>query len=185
MEIAIDSEHLIQTVRLNFPTDRRQFHEALLDSEETDKLIPAGRPIGPGQHLRIESPSDAAVSSAPVQNITNDTPPLQSQERTRLALVSTIQFVAALSRLKDDLTTELTGDGESESKTQTEKVGDLAVTRPKLHAGKYEAIIPRSKPLSPGEILGCTSPHLSDEVDAILYVLAQPFKVPVTDDHSR
>lgn len=171
VEIAIDSQHLVQTIRLNFPTDRREFHQALLELEETDRLIPAGQPIGPGQHLRIESPSDAVTLRAPSQNTADTTSPPPPEERTRLALVSTIQFVAALSRLKDDLATGLADDDESGSKSHTNGAnGDLAVTRPKLHTGKYEASIPRSKPLSPGEILGCTSPHLSDEVDAILYV---------------
>ncbi len=35
--------------------------------------------------------------------------------------------------------------------------------------GAYDVTIPRSKPLSPGEILGCTAPKLGD-VDAILFV---------------
>ncbi|KAF9818350.1 hypothetical protein IEO21_02865 [Rhodonia placenta] len=117
VEIAIDSSHLVQTIRLNFPNDRQKFHDALLDSEETDSS-------------------------------SRNT----SYEPTRLALVSTIQFVAALSRLKDDLTTEYV-DAQS----------------PKLWTGKYDANIPRSKPLSPGEILGCTAPTLSD-VDALIYL---------------
>lgn len=33
---------------------------------------------------------------------------------------------------------------------------------------KYEVIIPQSKPLSPGEILGCTSPRLKPGTDAIM-----------------
>ncbi|OSX60317.1 hypothetical protein POSPLADRAFT_1147355 [Postia placenta MAD-698-R-SB12] len=117
VEIAIDSSHLLQTIRLNFPNDRQKFHDALLDSEETDS-------------------SSRSISYEP----------------TRLALVSTIQFVAALSRLKDDLTTEY-ADAQS----------------PKLWTGKYDANIPRSKPLSPGEILGCTAPTLGD-VDALIYL---------------
>ena len=33
----------------------------------------------------------------------------------------------------------------------------------------YKVTIPQSKPLSPGEILGCTSPKLSENTDAIMY----------------
>lgn len=59
----------------------------------------------------------------------------------KLALVSTIQFVPCLQSIKK----ELSADG-------------------------YDILIPQVKPLSPGEILGCTSPRLPDSVDAIIYL---------------
>ncbi|KAF2724139.1 Diphthamide synthesis [Polychaeton citri CBS 116435] len=45
-------------------------------------------------------------------------------------------------------------------------------TAPKLRAAGYDIIIPQIAPLSKGEILGCTSPHLAKEqnVDLILYL---------------
>ncbi|KAK6968719.1 Diphthamide biosynthesis protein 1 [Biomphalaria glabrata] len=58
---------------------------------------------------------------------------------TRMALVSTIQFVAALQSAKQ------------------------------LLSPHYTVITPQSKPLSPGEILGCTSPKLTD-CDVIIYL---------------
>ncbi|KAF7331818.1 Diphthamide synthesis protein [Mycena kentingensis (nom. inval.)] len=144
VEISIDSEHLHQSIRLNFPDDRDWFSEALLEGEEERSRIPAGTQIGSNNHLRIEGPASdeeqamVAPSSSP----------------TRLALVSTIQFVAALQRLKEDLCSECDGQTPGTSKTWR---------------GKYEATIPRSKPLSPGEILGCTAPRLGD-VDALIYL---------------
>ncbi|KZT74297.1 Diphthamide synthesis [Daedalea quercina L-15889] len=173
VEIAIDSSHLIQTIRLNFPTDRRRFHDALLDSEETDSQIPAGRPLTQGNHLRIEGPSPAESSQIDAKDAHAESS-VASHEPTRLALVSTIQFVAALSRLKDDLTMEY---AEEDSRPAVRTIEDasgedadgLALGRPKLWTGKYDAIIPRSKPLSPGEILGCTAPRLGD-VDALIYL---------------
>lgn len=57
-----------------------------------------------------------------------------------LALVSTIQFVAALQAVS-------------------------AALRP-----EYDVLVPQCRPLSPGEILGCTSPHLDRPVDAIIYL---------------
>ncbi|KAJ3539303.1 hypothetical protein NM688_g6380 [Phlebia brevispora] len=171
VEIAIDSQHLSQTIRLNFPTNRREFQEALLDSEETDSRIPAGRPIGPGQHLRIEGPSTDSSTGQPSPNTGQSTAVSSTNapdKATRLALVSTIQFVAALARLKDDLTAEFIDPDEHVN--EGTNAGELEVSRPRLHAGKYEAIIPRIKPLSPGEILGCTSPHLDDDVDALVYL---------------
>lgn len=58
-----------------------------------------------------------------------------------IALVSTIQFVATLQAVSADL----------------KSLG-------------YNILVPQSKPLSPGEILGCTAPHLADSVKSIIYV---------------
>nr|XP_029502601.1 2-(3-amino-3-carboxypropyl)histidine synthase subunit 1-like [Oncorhynchus nerka] len=55
-----------------------------------------------------------------------------------LALVSTIQFVAALQAVS-------------------------AALRP-----EYEVVVPQCRPLSPGEILGCTSPRLDRNLNAIM-----------------
>ncbi|XP_062887985.1 2-(3-amino-3-carboxypropyl)histidine synthase subunit 1 isoform X2 [Mobula hypostoma] len=57
-----------------------------------------------------------------------------------LALVSTIQFVAALQSTSQELRSD------------------------------YDICVPQCKPLSPGEILGCTSPHIEKPVDAIIYL---------------
>uniref|UniRef100_A0A3B3TZD0 2-(3-amino-3-carboxypropyl)histidine synthase subunit 1 n=1 Tax=Poecilia latipinna TaxID=48699 RepID=A0A3B3TZD0_9TELE len=57
-----------------------------------------------------------------------------------LALVSTIQFVAALQVIDQALRPE------------------------------YDVLVPQCRPLSPGEILGCTSPRLDRHVDAIIYL---------------
>ncbi|GLB33571.1 putative diphthamide synthesis protein [Lyophyllum shimeji] len=168
VEIAIDSEHLAQTVRLNFPSDRHQFHENLLSSEESDRLIPAGTKIGSTSHLRIEGPLSSSQNGEPG--------PSTSHEPTRLALVSTIQFVAALQRLKEDLTGESfvvdpsrsNSDFLEASASQPTDIDSQAEQR-KLWSGRYEVTIPRSKPLSPGEILGCTAPQLND-VDALIYL---------------
>ena len=172
VEIAIDSNHLTQTVRLNFPDDRQRFHESLLDSEEIDSQIPTGQTIGRTRHLRIEGPSDGSTKQ------TNNPTGSSSHVPTRLALVSTIQFVAALQRLKEDLVQESTaapsipqiaGLIEGSTTTPTEELTLAGESQPKLWSGKYEATIPRSKPLSPGEILGCTAPRLGD-VDALMLV---------------
>jgi diphthamide synthase subunit DPH2 len=50
--------------------------------------------------------------------------------------------------------------------TQTSSTGSYL----EASTGLYDATIPRSKPLSPGEILGCTAPKLGN-VDAVLFVL--------------
>ncbi|XP_063150898.1 2-(3-amino-3-carboxypropyl)histidine synthase subunit 1 [Candoia aspera] len=60
--------------------------------------------------------------------------------RAKLALVSTIQFVSALQAASQELQPD------------------------------YGIWTPQCKPLSPGELLGCTSPQLAQETDAIVYL---------------
>ncbi|KAJ7499164.1 putative diphthamide synthesis protein-domain-containing protein [Mycena latifolia] len=154
VEIAIDSVHLAQSVRLNFPDDRHL-------------KIPAGRQIGPTTgHLRIEGPMSPDGSSSRDAG--------SSREPTKLALVSTIQFVAALQRLKEDLSAEyedLVSLQQPAGFISEESTSPSVINTPKASfwRGKYDATIPRSKPLSPGEILGCTAPRLGD-VDALIYL---------------
>ncbi|KAJ8328478.1 Diphthamide biosynthesis protein 1 [Batrachochytrium dendrobatidis] len=57
----------------------------------------------------------------------------------RIALVATIQFIASLQAVSKDL------------------------------ASDYTLFVPQAKPLSPGEILGCTAPKLVDQ-DMIIYL---------------
>ncbi|KAG6331806.1 hypothetical protein ID866_7282 [Astraeus odoratus] len=168
VEIGIDASHLAETVRLNLPSNRKAFHRELLESEESDAQMPPGQQIGRGFHLQIEgpdSPGDIRERDEPQHCEVSQTP-------TRLALVSTIQFVAALQKLKENLMIEYNKpsetpvDGDEKSITPTNNTS--AVRKYKLWSGKYNAMIPRSKPLSPGEILGCTAPPLHD-VDALIW----------------
>jgi 2-(3-amino-3-carboxypropyl)histidine synthase len=168
VEIAIDSFHLAQTVRLNFPDDRQLFHETLLYPEEMNRQKLPGTRFEPIRHLRITSQtSDVSDTNADDDISPNST--TSSYEPTRLALVSTIQFVSALQRLKEDITTTHKEPAGliHESLTSTAENNELAVLQLKLWTGRYEVTIPRSKPLSPGELLGCTAPRLND-VDALL-----------------
>jgi 2-(3-amino-3-carboxypropyl)histidine synthase len=165
VEIVIDFSHLAQTVRLNFPDDRHVFHEVLLDSEESHQQLLPGTQIEP---IALEWKRDKPANSFPFSNST------QPREPTRLALVSTIQFVSALQRLKEDLTAEQKDRGSSHPPagllhgSSPSCAESMELTpQPKTWTGKYEATIPRSKPLSPGELLGCTAPQLND-VDALL-----------------
>lgn len=62
------------------------------------------------------------------------------QQGATIALVSTIQFASALQAAAQ-------------------------VLRP-----QFKVVVPQSKPLSPGEVLGCTSPRLEPGVDALIYL---------------
>lgn len=61
---------------------------------------------------------------------------------TRIALVGTIQFVDTIHSIRDDLARMF---------------------------GAENVQIPQARPLSPGELLGCTSPRFSD-IDALVYI---------------
>lgn len=144
MEIAIDSSHLAATIRKNFPSTRNTFQKLLLRNESEQTKIAPGTVIGP-QHLQI--------THAPVEATTDESK--DDGEQTKLALVSTIQFATALHDLGGSLAA-----GQHECSNSS---GNCDCPQ----GGKYEVVIPRSKPLSPGEILGCTAPQL-DSAEAIL-----------------
>ncbi|KAJ8588283.1 diphthamide biosynthesis protein [Rhizopogon salebrosus TDB-379] len=165
VEIGIDSSHLVEAIRLNFPNDRQAFRGQLLEYEDGDARTPAGQKIGETRHLQIEGPSSEG-----------EVEPSAPTELTMIALVSTIQFVAALQRLKEDLTSpysdaEILPDVLLDGAQSEASAGDVSESSSghRLWTGSYEATIPRSKPLSPGEILGCTAPIISD-ADALIYL---------------
>ncbi|ESN99835.1 hypothetical protein HELRODRAFT_83835, partial [Helobdella robusta] len=62
------------------------------------------------------------------------------QSNDGIALVSTVQFITTLQVVSKELSSH------------------------------FDILLPQSKPLSPGEILGCTSPRLPNDVDAIVYL---------------
>lgn len=153
--------HLSDTIRLNLPASREEFKVKLLGDDETLKGVPAGTKIGPAAPLRIEA-GDQSSSLRPSDGSEHESPP------TRLSLVSTVQFVAAIQRLKDDLTAAMLDErqriGPEGAEVPANKPPSISQTSVSM---LYDVSIPRSKPLSPGEILGCTAPLLSD-VDALV-----------------
>lgn len=155
VEISIDSLHLHQSIRINFPEDRQEFYDSLLRSEDLNKHIPAGTQLSNPRHLTVSSDDTES--------------PVPTGKPTRLALVSTIQFVAALQQLKEDLSVVYVEEPGRlpYHRLENGETGDQPNPGPSFSRGRYEATIPRSKPLSPGEILGCTAPRLND-VDALV-----------------
>jgi 2-(3-amino-3-carboxypropyl)histidine synthase len=174
VEISIDSEHLARTIRHNFPSERRTF---VKDVVAAGKGASIGSVIG--GRKRIEGPKGEANTEIQIEDDTRkDSEPNQevthSAQSTRLALVSTIQFAAALNRLKEDLSIPLVEDITDSVQVVSSSTEDGSkqpvarqISHSDLDTGRYEVTVPRSKPLSPGEILGCTAPRLKD-VDAIL-----------------
>lgn len=85
-------------------------------------------------------------------------------------MVSTIQFVAAGQALRADL--EVALPPLEKDPVEEETNGTIAkMRRADICAwrGRYEVTVPQSRPLSPGEVLGCTAPKLND-MDALMYV---------------
>ncbi|WWC72476.1 diphthamide biosynthesis protein 1 [Kwoniella pini CBS 10737] len=158
VEIAIDTTHLCLSVRRNFPSSRESFKRLVLGAGEAE----------PGAAVPItleesdQRQQNGAIRQEEVEE--KDLP-------TRLALVSTIQFVASIQSLRDDLDKAMpplenddTGAEEKDGALLKVKKGEIGVWR-----GKYEVTIPQVRPLSPGEVLGCTAPKLKD-VDGLIYV---------------
>jgi 2-(3-amino-3-carboxypropyl)histidine synthase len=75
----------------------------------------------------------------------------------RLALVSTVQFAASLHAAKQQLASSFKLAGVKHFRVELKVI--------------FALVVPQAKPLSAGELLGCTSPQISSaEIDALIYV---------------
>ena len=186
VEIAVDRTHLAQTVRLNFPH--------CIPPRTSGNVVASknGKGKGPELEIAIEPPSerDGCCQSGKGSSCsgggcrpesaaaTDATPPPLPSAKTKLAVVGTIQFVAAVQGLKADLDAEeavhagrlaieaaaaAPDDHEGDDQTATVAQQQQSTTRT-----EFELVVPQVKPLSPGEILGCTAPRLEADVDALL-----------------
>jgi len=156
VEISVDTKHLLDTVKLNFP--------ACLEETSED-----ASPSSSGTSQRVGKPSLAIEhdkGSVPVQP-----EEVGNVEKTcHLALVGTVQFLAAVHGLKADLEGQALADGApSRLAITTGEAGSLP-SAPSPGKVNWKVTIPQVKPLSPGEILGCTAPRLGSGIDALLYI---------------
>jgi 2-(3-amino-3-carboxypropyl)histidine synthase len=165
VEIAIDPVHLHATIRTNFPSSKQAFRKQVLEQQ---------------QHGDTKGKAKVAVDIEEGGHIPNG--------RTHLVLVATVQFINALQTLKDQLEVEAKREEADDAglsirtsrgmllTDQTDLPdGDVKTSTPSIwYSSPYQVTIPQVKPLSPGEILGCTSPKLpqgiSEGVDGIIYV---------------
>lgn len=164
VEIAIDPLHLHATIRSNFPSSKQAFRKQVLEQHTDGDIKGKARvavDIEEGGHM--------------------------PDGRTHLVLVATVQFINALQTLKDQLEVEvLRGDADDAGIStrmnrgllltdQSEQTDEARTSAPSTwYSAPYQVTIPQVKPLSPGEILGCTSPKLpqgiAEGVDGIIYV---------------
>lgn len=83
--------------------------------------------------------------------------------------MGTIQFVAAVQGLKLDLESEVIEDTKPERLLIADSVQSSSTMIPaQREKAVFEVTVPQVKPLSPGEILGCTAPRLAADTDALM-----------------
>jgi len=154
---------LAASVRLNFPHCIPPRNSATLSNAALAK----GK--GPELEIAIESPNPSTQTDASTE--AQEEP--KKKKTTKLAVVGTIQFVAAVQGLKSDLEIEEASRSEQlaieapPSESQLQET-DQTNRQSQKKEEAFEIIVPQVKPLSPGEILGCTAPRLADDVDALL-----------------
>ncbi|WWC65165.1 diphthamide biosynthesis protein 1 [Kwoniella dejecticola CBS 10117] len=160
VEIAIDTTHLCLSVRRNFPSSRESFRRLILGAGEAEPG--AAVPITLEESDQRDQKRTDTIHAEDVKE--EDLP-------TRLALVSTIQFVASIQNLRDDLDKAMPPPDEVDPSKEEKDGALLKVNKGEIGVwrGKYEVTIPQVRPLSPGEVLGCTAPKLKD-VDGLIYV---------------
>ncbi|KAL7422699.1 Diphthamide biosynthesis protein 1 [Cryptotrichosporon argae] len=175
VEIGIDTAHLALSVRRNFPSSRAAFRRAVLGADDAQPGARVAIELDDAEVARREAGAGAAGGGELGRDRGGDT-----DRPTRLALVSTIQFVTAIQSLKEDLERALPNlsDAGEPKPADAEQDGAVARVRPGelgVWRGAYTITVPQSRPLSPGEILGCTAPKLGPAaveagVDALIYV---------------
>jgi len=159
VEISVDRPHLAASVLLNFPH--------CIPPRSSTTLSNSALAKGKGPELEIAIEPSSIPSPSPAQTEEKEA------KTTKLAVVGTIQFVAAVQGLKADMETEEASHVERLAIEGPKADGEESVAvedQKKRKREKFEIIVPQVKPLSPGEILGCTAPKLANDVDALLYV---------------
>lgn len=161
VEISVDRAHLAASVRLNFP--------ACIPSS-TYKGSEKGK--GPALEIQVEQ-------EPPVTEAKPEEGSLSADRPTKLAVVGTIQFVAAVQGLKADLEADAPEpepvperlaieQGPSDGTSDVSPPESSQKPLQKQSQPRFEVSVPQVKPLSPGEILGCTAPRLAADTDALM-----------------
>lgn len=88
----------------------------------------------------------------------------ESKPPFKLACVGTVQFLSAVQGLSGDLQSLHAAQSTQLALPSTSTSSSSRGRRP------IDVYVPQVKPLSPGEVLGCTAPRLPSDIEAILYV---------------
>ena len=161
VEIKVDAEHVAETIRANFPSEKAGFRRKILGAGAAEK----GK-----ARLQIEQEETGGRLENGEKGCS---------ESTHLVLVGTVQFINAIQGLRDNLEEPFDPSTSSQgqerllitSGTATDAQPVASSSATPFSTGTYRITVPQVKPLSPGEVLGCTSPKLNDpSIDAILYL---------------
>jgi 2-(3-amino-3-carboxypropyl)histidine synthase len=166
VEIAIDPLHLSLSVRRNFPSESTAFQRTIFDRQAS------GSSSTSNNNSNVTPDKGKGRLEIGIEEDPSGVAPVA--KKTKIALVSTVQFISAVHALREalekplpSLDTGIDNDNVDAGKGKSEllriKAEEVGVWR-----GAYEIVIPQSKPLSPGEVLGCTAPKLDDDVDALM-----------------
>ncbi|CDS01776.1 related to candidate tumor suppressor dph2l1 [Sporisorium scitamineum] len=183
VEISIDPAHLAATIRANFPSDKHDFRAKILGGSQN----------AAGKRAQVDESAGRAKIQIGEQETDSSTAATTAaaaapQPQTHLALVGTVQFINAIHGLREALEQQqyrladgqiVSGEPETDrlmltAGTAADGSVDHIAQAAKWKAwssGEYKVTVPQVKPLSPGEVLGCTSPKLDkDSIDAIVYI---------------
>ena len=179
VEISIDPAHLASTIRANFPSDKHDFRANILGGSQNTAGKRAEVDESAGRAKIEIGGEDQAATAATAKG---------ARAQTHLALVGTVQFINAIHGLREALEQQqyrladgqiVSGEPQPDrlmltAGSATDGAVDHIVQAAKWKAwssGEYKVTVPQVKPLSPGEVLGCTSPKLAKEsIDAIVYI---------------
>lgn len=176
--------HLAQTVRANFPSDKASYRAKVLGgSSFKGKERDGDQSKDSAARVEIGIDHDGAQSA--VLNHGDHPSKPNETKPTHLALVGTVQFINAIQGLRDaleepvrradDKTSDmperlLLASGEQNGDQENGKSRSGGDSTTAAATGAYTITVPQVKPLSPGEILGCTSPRLPSDVDSVIYI---------------
>ena len=158
----MDTQHLVDTVRVNFPA-------CLEATSDSFSLSGKGKSKAKARARDISEPAVNIASDAITMNMTLADKKAEESQDCRLALVGTVQFLAAVHGLKAELETERQSSNSLPPRLAITQ--DTEKSSPNMPLPtRYHITIPQVKPLSPGEILGCTAPRLPSDLDALIYI---------------
>jgi 2-(3-amino-3-carboxypropyl)histidine synthase len=156
VEILFDTTHFIDCVDV---TMRQKYHGASGHEQPNDNAAAAVRrssSVPEGGEFRIPPPPSAEVSNQDAVNALVATVPPNEEVPSaaptmnfpHVYLLATVQFRHALAEVQERLQVQwgyrnIEASGQKKSEMRTRGIS-----------------IPQAKPLSPGEVLGCTSPKL-------------------------
>ncbi|WIA41194.1 hypothetical protein OEZ86_004809 [Tetradesmus obliquus] len=159
VDIQVDVDHLVDTIQLNFPPlpagaaagaqqQQQQQQEPAAEQQQLQSLRLSTAADDSSQQQEPQQQQQQASSQQQQQQASSQQQQHQQQQQTRpqqLVLAGTIQFSSALQ-----------------------------VTKQRLASEYPNLSIPKVRPLSPGEVLGCTAPVLAQQglgdADALVFV---------------